>query len=90
MKKTLNSYQQAEVGGQELCEVLCYGGEHLDVDAEGWEPPDHQHEFTPHQEHPHSRRMVLPPFNQSGVLSKPVERIGVKAAKISQTHSESW
>ena len=90
MKKTLNSYQQAEVGGQELCKVLCHGGEHLYVDAEGWKPPDHQHEFTPHQEHPHSRRMVLPSFNQSGVLSKPVERIGVKAAKISQTHSESW
>ena len=41
-------HKEAEVGGEELEEVLGDGGEHLDVDTEGGEAADHQHQLPPH------------------------------------------
>ena len=52
--------EEAHVGEEEPREVLCDRREHLDVDAEGGEAPDHQHQVHPHQEHAHGRRVVLP------------------------------
>ena len=31
---------------------------------ECWQPPHHQHQLAPHQEHAHRRRVVLPPRHQ--------------------------
>ena len=58
--------EEAHVGEEEAGEVLCDGGEHLDVDAEGGEAPDHQHQVHPHQEHTHGSGVVLPAGKAKG------------------------
>ena len=51
--------EEAKVGGEELEEVLGDCGEHLDVDAKEGKPPDHEHQFSPNQEHANCSGVML-------------------------------
>ena len=52
--------------------------QYLNIDSEGWQSTDHEHEFTPDQEDADGGRVVLPLVDQDGELVEAEGRIPVK------------